>query len=376
MTISPVSAVSFRSYNNINFEGRKNKNSFSENHSGNSSTGRLVLPLAAAISLMPLNITKARSLEDLNAEHTRTELSENIKSDFVEEIKDDGVSIESKKINTKQYGQITVTLKSTDGDNSNFELVEAKFPVYNVNTKTVVPKTLKVIGAQEYGPYRLQSQDDTEEMRNDLIFKTVLMKDESQNDYFCNNKEYIDYIEELRVDPRNNNKAIQKTVVPRYKLRTDYEGAFQFGGYGGSSLKELKPVTTDGMKKVAELEFESENVKYVFRCYSTDGNDDNAEKVTLERISDVKNPGFKEAFVHKVIVPTHVIYPDSDNPTTLATGIVVLKGDGNRQYMINNDKLANILYSTRNDNDIKEAYSIERPTFNYIVKGGSFRNYR
>lgn len=375
MAISPVSAITYgNNYNSINFGNKKKKSAQnSENHRNHTNASRLAVPLAAALTLMPLSDAKAKSYNNINPEHVRTEYAENLKSNFVEDIKDGGVIIESKQIDTKEYGQITVNVKSTDGDDSNFEEVEVNFKAYDVGSKTVVPKTLKVVGPQEFGPYRLASHDDTEELRNDIKVKTVLMTDDdySDNKYYCNNKEFMEYIEILRNDSRNHNKALSKTAIPRHRMRTDSEGAFQYGGYG-SGLKDAKPVDTSGMKRVAELDFEAGDEKYILRCYSTDGNDDNAEKVTIEKAGNDKTNGFPEVFVNKLMIPTHVVYPNSDNPMTFATGIVELKDGYGNKYILNKDELTNILCNLRRDNEMKEAFNIEKPINKYFVRKGVF----
>lgn len=377
MAISAVSAVSYGSnYNNLSFEGKKKtKNKSSENYTSHTNASRLAVPLAAALTLMPLSSAKAKNYNNITPEHVRTEYAENLKSNFVEDVKDGGVIIESKKFDTKEYGQMTVNVKSTDGDDSNFEEVEVSFKVYETRTKTIVPKTLKVVGPQEFGPYRLASQDDTEELRNDIKIETVLMTDDdySNNKYYCNNKEFMEYIETLRNDSRNHNKALSKTSIPRHRMRTDSNGTFQYGGYG-EGVKNTKPADTSGMKRVAELDFEASDEKYILRCYSTDGNDDNAEKVTIEKLGDGQTDGFPEVFVNKVMIPTHVVYPNSDNPMTFATGVVELKDGYGNKYMLNKDELTNILCNLRRDNEMKEAFGIEKPVHNYFVRKGVFVN--
>lgn len=376
MAISAVSAVSYgNNYNNISFEGKKKKKAQkSENYTSHTNASRLAVPLAAALTLMPISSAKAKNYNNITPEHVRTEYAENLKSNFVEEINDGGVIIESKKFDTKEYGQISVNLKSTDGDDSNFEEVEVSFKVYETRTKTVVPKTLKIVGPQEFGPYRLTSQDDTEEQRKDIKIKTVLMKDDnySNNKYYCNNEEFMEYIDALREDPRNHNKAISKTVIPRHRLHTDGEGALHYGGYG-PSLKNAKPIDTSGMKKIDEAEFPALGEKYILRCYSNN-NSDKIDKVTLEKLGNGETEGFEEVFINKLIIPTHIIYPNSDNPLNFVTGIVELEDGSGKEYILNKDVLTNTLYAIRRDNDMGNAYSVEKPTHKYLVFQGAFAN--
>lgn len=205
MTIRPVSSVSLvKTYNQLNFEGKKKKHS-NNGHSSKPVSNRLAVPLAAALTMAPLNVMDAKGAhnDDFSINKNTIELVDDVNS--VNEAADEkGVVIESKEFVSNKYGSHKIALISTDGDDSTFE------KVVELSSNNYFGKELSN-DVLELAQYNYQVISDDQSKGSNFGFKQVHVDSGMKSLPFAYNQDdIVNYVEKLIDDPRNNN-AIKKS---------------------------------------------------------------------------------------------------------------------------------------------------------------------
>ena len=190
MTIRHVSSVSLvKTYNQLNFEGKKKKHS-NNGQSSKSVSNRLAVPLAAALTMAPLNVMDAKGAhnDDFSINKNTIELVDDVNS--VNEAADEkGVVIESKNFVSNNYGPYKINLISTDGDDSTFEkVVEIS---YNQYLGKELPSDVI-----ELAQYNYQVISDDQSKGSNFGFKQVHVDSGMKSTPFVYNQDdIVNYIE-------------------------------------------------------------------------------------------------------------------------------------------------------------------------------------
>ncbi len=356
MTIRPVTSISTaNAYNAVNFEGKKKKHSGKSEYIINPGAQKLAIPLAAAITMAPLNVIDAKGLHKNNSD------IDNRKIEYVDDISsintisnEGGTIIESKNFVSDKYGPYKVNLISTDGNNKTFEKIA--FEAYNELVKKNLSNDVKQLAVYNY-----QVVSDDGSKSTSFTLKNVLVDSGMQSTPFTYNQDNIvNYIEKLIDDPRNN-KAIDKVVYNR-TIRPSADGNFQNVG-GKDILKDAEPFKPNG-KLIDSDDITMENkVLGKLRYYSLNGNDNDIELVTYQ-----KN-GYPELRIFNLYTNKHVFEPYSEVPSSFVTGIMELS-DGNRKhYYLEEPALVFALADLKAENPEKFKYGImgESNTINYLI---------
>lgn len=356
MTIRPVSSVSLvKTYNQLNFEGKKKKHSNS-GHSSNPVSNRLAVPLAAALTMAPLNVMDAKGThtDDFSINKNTIELVDDVNS--VNEAADEkGVVIESKNFVSKNYGPYKINLISTDGDASTFEKVVQL--LYN----EYVEKELSH-DVLELAQYNYQVISDDQSKGSNFGFKQVHVDSGMKSlptDY--NQDDIVNYIEKLIDDPRNNN-AIKKVTHNR-TIRPSTDGTFQNVAGKEDIMKNAVPYKPQG-KLIESGDVEIDGVPVgKLRYYSTHGSDKDVELITYQ-----KN-GYPELGIQWLYANNHVFNPYSDKPSSFQTGTIVLFDGNNKRYCLEDPTivfgLADLM--KKNPDVLGKAVNGSSDTVNYLL---------
>lgn len=117
MTIQAISGVKNNGYTNVSFEGRKNKSS----KNPQITSPMKAVPLAVLVALSPMTTTNAEQIMRSEKNQNVTELTQTSKKEKV---------IDKKTIEVGR-NKVIVSSISTDGDDSNFEVVKLRNAVNN-----------------------------------------------------------------------------------------------------------------------------------------------------------------------------------------------------------------------------------------------------
>lgn len=245
--------------------------------------------------------------------------------------KSSGVTIEKKNFKSKTLGNVTISLKSTDGNNKDFEVVEISYKAsVNLGGKIYTSTlTNKIKGLYTY-KYNVISDDGIKGSKFNL--RAVWADD---NVTVTNDKAILDYFDSLADDPRNNNAFEVKTITRN--LRPSAEGCYQ-NVPNGDILKGANPETDCG-KLVAEKDINDNRMgKFKLRLYSNDGNDNNAERITFEK------EGYPEVEIVAAYTPLHTFAGQTENPYEFRTGIIALRDYDSKLFYIESNSLVKFLY--------------------------------
>ena len=332
MSIQQVTSANFNKSSNVNFTAKNNKHKKTpENFHNNSiSPSKMSIPLATIFAAMPLNSEAATKLytRDLDSPKHKIEYVDTPETAQTAR-KTDGVVIEQRKFKSKTFGDVTISLKSTDGNSKNFEKVEMSFLV-NDEIFGLQKYTTKVKGAYTYN-YQITSDDGSRSPG--FSIKAVWADD---NVTATNDERIMNYIKTLVKDPRNNGAIEDKTIVRKIRPTTD--GSYQ-NVPNGDILKNAKPVKIAGKMVYEEDINDNDMGKFKLRFYSTDGNDNNAERVTYQK------ENHPEVEIVTCYTPLHTFAKDTENPTEFRTGVIVLMDDNFKSYYIENNSLLKFLHS-------------------------------
>ncbi|PWL75619.1 hypothetical protein DBY21_07435 [Candidatus Gastranaerophilales bacterium] len=335
MAIQQVTSANLGKNYNINFNGRNNKQQKQLHNQDNSgiTPSKMSIPLATILAAMPLNAETATKLytKDFDAPEHRIEYVEDAPSTETVSSKSQGVTIETRKFKSKTLGDLTISLKSTDGNKNNFERVEISYLNDNIifGERVKVNHTAKIKGLYTYD-YNVISDDGTKTSR--FPVKAVWADD---NFTATNDERIMSYIKSLVNDPRNNGALEEKTI--KRMIRPATEGAYQ-NVPNGDILKNATPVTNMG-KLVLEQDINDNKIgKFKLRFYSTDDNDNNAERVTF------KKENYPEVEIVCCYTPLHTFAKKLENPTEFRSGLISLMDDKYKSYFIESIALTKYLY--------------------------------
>lgn len=319
MTIRPVtSATLVGNLNQFNFEGKKKKN-LNVSQPINYTPLKLAVPLAAAMTMAPLNVLDSKNVynHNLDIEKNRIEYIDNTNI-----INDDGVVIGSKNFISKKYGPYRVDLVSTDGNNETFE------KVVMVSKNELIGKLTKneVKNLVTYN-YQVISNDGSKGSNFEL--KDVFVDsglDMNVTPFVYNQKDIVDYIEKL-VDSPKNNGAITRLNYNRTIRPSDNANLQNVGG--GDIMKNAPAYKYASGKLVTTSNVEDDGkITGKLRFYSCDGNDDNVEYVTYQ-----KN-GYPELKLIYLYESTHTFEPYSEEPKSLKMYIMGLVDGNHKKYYV------------------------------------------
>ncbi len=356
MTIRPVSSVSLvKTYNQLNFEGKKKKHS-NNGHSSKSVSNRLAVPLAAALTMAPLNVMDAKGAhnDDFSINKNTIELVDDVNS--VNEAADEkGVVIESKNFVSNNYGPYKINLISTDGDDSTFEkVVEIS---YNQYLGKELPSDVI-----ELAQYNYQVISDDQSKGSNFGFKQVHVDSGMKSTPFVYNQDdIVNYIEKLIDDPRNNSEI--KKVIHNRTIRPSTDGTFQNVAGKEDIMKNAVPYKPQG-KLIESGDVKMDGVPVgKLRYYSTHGSDKDVELITYQ-----KN-GYPELGIQWLYANTHVFDPYSGKPSSFQTGIIVLFDGNNKRYCLEDPTivfgLADLM--KKNPDVLGKAVNGSSDTINYLL---------
>ena len=251
--------------------------------------------------------------------------------------KSSGVTIEKKNFKSKTLGNVTISLKSTDGNNKDFEAVEISHDAsVNMGGRTLKSTiTDNVKGLYTY-KYNVISDDGVNGSK--FSIKAVW----GDNDITATtDKVILNYFESLSKDPRNNDAFETKTITRN--LRPSADGCYQ-NVPNGDILKGANPETDCG-KLVAEQDINDNRMgKFRLRLYSTDDNDNNAERITFQK------EGYPEVEIVSAYTPLHTFAGETENPYVFRSGVVVLRDYDSKLFYIESNSLVKFLYDIGYEN--------------------------
>lgn len=349
MTIRPVSSVNFASgYNKVNFGGKR-KNSENSNVT---IPHRLAVPLAAAITFIPLNVMDAKT------NNNNFDIDNNNKIEYVNDVNDametDGKVIESKDFVSKKYGNYKINLISTDGNDATFEKVSMS--KYNKLLNKTVSSDVKNLSVYNYQVISDDGSKGTTFSLKDVLVDSGM----DSTPLMYNQTDLLNYIEGLITDPRNN-KAIKKVVNNR-KIKPDQDGFFQ-NISASNVLKNAVPCKINA-KLVGAEDLEKNGQKVgVLRFYSVSGSDEKIDQITYQ-----KN-GYPELRVFQLFANKHIFEPYSEDPSYFNTGIINLVDGNQKSYYIEEPGLVYGLAGMKAKEPEKFKYSIigSSVDVNYLI---------
>lgn len=347
MAIQQVTSANLGKNYNINFNGRNNKQQKQLHNQDNSgiTPSKMSIPLATILAAMPLNAETATKLytKDFDAPEHRIEYIEDTPSTETVSSKSQGVTIETRKFKSKTLGDLTISLKSTDGNKNNFERVEISYLVKD-DIFGIQKYTTKLKGLYTYD-YNVISDDGTKSSR--FPVKAVWADDDVTA---TNDEQIMSYVKSLVKDPRNNGAIETKTI--KRMIRPAVDASYQ-NVPNGDILKNAAPVKNMG-KLVLEKDIDDNKIgKCKLRFYSTDNNDNNAERLTF------KKENYPEVEIVTLYTSLHTFAKTTEHPTEFRTGMIRLMDAKNKSYMIESLPLTTYLYDIGFDN----LYS---PDFEYV----------
>lgn len=344
MAIRPVSQVRQGQTNLINFSGKQKDKT--TNYQSNSSATPFVkaVPLAVLIAMSPLNANS------INNNHVDTEIDniEMVDNNAIDEIQQ---SSSGRVIAKKEFNSVAGAQKLTVELLQNANRKSTRF-TYNALGKNTV------IDQNQIARYNFSLISDDGSVKR-FSFKNVhsYTEQELNKEYgsptpiIANSRAVLNYVESINKQYPNT----IKTVVYNRKLAPTSGGTIQ-NNARGDILKNAKAKTSYG-KELGAQDIDGDNGKYTVRYYSTDGNDNNVEVVTLQK------HGYPELKTGLVVEHEDIISADSDLRKPFKYGQVILIDANNKSYNIVDDKLTQTmklvkLGLTQENNAFNNAYAI------------------
>lgn len=336
MTIRPVSSVSLvKTYNQLNFEGKKKKHS-NNGHSSNPVSHKLAVPLAATVLAMsPMASSSANDIQVPIDNGNSIEMNDSgvEKGRLVGQ--ETFIDVESPSL----YISSTIGLVNTKDNSKNFDKI-----MYGVSSMVDMGGFLKTSSSEklvtDYSDitYDLISDDGTKGLSFNV--KSINVDGQTRPIF---DKEKVAYVESAIKSP--NNKADIAVHKENRSLRHDQISMQNVANY--NIMKDAIPKKSYG-KLAGSQEVTIGNDKYWLGYYSTDDNMNDAEMVTIKKND---NP---ELWVRDVTLYNATINPKSSNPLKIKYSLVTLEG-GDRTYALIDDQLANILIQVFNNDQFKNA---------------------
>lgn len=339
MTIRPVSSVSLvKTYNQLNFEGKKKKHSNS-GHSSNPVSHKLAVPLAATVLAMsPMASSSANSIQVPIDNDNSIEMNDSGTQKGRLVGQETFIDVESPSL----YISSTLGLVNTKDNSKNFDKI-----MYGVSSMVDMGGFSETSSSEkpvtDYSDitYDLISDDGTKGLSFNV--KSINVDGQTRPIF---DKEKVAYVESAIKSP--NNKTDVAVHKENRSLRHDQISMKNVANY--NIMKDAIPKKSYG-KLAGSQEVTIGNDKYWLGYYSTDDNMNDAEMVTIKKND---NP---ELWVRDVTLYNATINPKSSNPLKIKYSLVTLEGK-DRTYALIDDQLANILIQVFNNDQFKNAAKI------------------
>lgn len=288
MTIRPVtSATLVSNLNQLNFEGRKKKNSSVSQPISNVSY-KLAVPLAATVLAMsPMAKSSANSnLYDVNSEKIEVLAPEN-------NLINEGNIIRTKSfvLNRKSAGGVPYTASydvnfvSNDNDDSNFESIQILYKEGNGGSSKGRLYTVNKFNTYKFG---IVSEDGSESNNFALdeieAYDTRLGKNTYGNKTYITDKPICDYIKS-QIKLNGNNSDVTQNVVVR-KIRPSSDLNLQ-NVAPKNKIKDAVSIVRNNYKRVGSDDIEGANGQYKLIYYSMP-NSNEVDLITLKK-TDLRN---------------------------------------------------------------------------------------
>ncbi len=335
MTIRPVtSATLVSNLNQLNFEGKKKKNS-NVSHPINNVSHKLAVPLAATVLAMspmassgkgiqvPLDDTNSIEMVDSNNKGRKIDEKVFIDSESSTLNMTTNIGLVNTKDNSRNFDKIVYGVSST------------------VNLGGFLESSYEEKAVTDYSDivYDLISDDGTK----GLSFNVKSISVEG-NSIPLFDKEKVAYVESALKSP--NNKSDVEVHKYRRTLRHDLLGMQNIAN--NNIMKDAIPQKSYGSLE-GQQEVEIGNDKYVLGYYSTDDNPYDAELITVRKND---NP---ELCLRGIIFYNATINPKSSNPQKFKYSLIRLEGEERKGYSLIDDNLANVLVQVLCDSQFKNA---------------------
>ena len=320
MEIKAISQAISPKSNLINFSGKQKQ----ENTHKNSQTTPLVkaIPVAVLIAMSPLNSISATD----NTIDPETNNIEMLDSDHIKKINQQ--KSENKVITQKEFKSIAGAqkLKIELMQYPTCKRTRFTYSSFGKNTVSYFNQIAK------YNFSLISDDGSTKEFtfKNVHSYTAAVLNQKGNNKtpIIANNKAVLDYMEAL------NQKYPNSITIMEYnrKLAPTSGGTIQ-NNARGDILKKAKPQEYYG-KMLGAQDVDGDNGRYTVRYYSTDGNNNNVEVVTVQK------QGYPELKTGIVLEHNDVICADIDLRKSLKYGQVVLIDANNNSYNIVDNNLA------------------------------------
>lgn len=365
MTIRPVtSATLVSNLNQLNFEGKKKRNS-NASQPMNQFSHKLAVPLAATVLAMsPMAKSSANSnLYDVNSEKIEVVAQKN-------NLINEGNVIKTKSfvLNRKSAGGVPYTATydvnfvSNDNDDSSFESIQILYKERNGVSSKGRLYTVNKFNTYKFG---IVSEDGSESNNFSLdeieAYDTRMGKNTYGNKTYITDKPICDYIKS-QIKLNGNNSDVKPNVIAR-KIRPSFDLNLQ-NVAPKNKIKDAAPIVRNNYKRVGSDDIEGANGQYKLTYYSMP-NSDEVDLITL------KKDGFPELAVGKNIIATGVFNSGDSSPVKLEYGVTELYDNNMKKYYISDKDLSIFLVNAYN-NPVTSAmvFNCESVEREYICHSG------
>ncbi len=336
MAISAVSNLVRTNNYNVNFASRKNKKP--QPPAANTSAGMKAVPVMVLMAMSPLNAANVNA-NVLNGNENRIEVVETTPQ-YRKPVKKD-----YKLMKQQEVGLNELSLLSSTGDKKIDKLKH-----YMIMAQPDIT---------EYNQVNLEIVGD-DGVPGDTISFPMLIEDFGYTRMCESSKDICKFVKDF-IDGKNkdgfiNNGAVIEKPINR-KIRPDFDGALQNVPSDtdwvteGQQEKENFGVTPKGMPKHIGL-FTGSGL-YAIRPYSSDGNDENFETITVHRL--VNGAEFKVAGLRTSKIK--LTCGGSDVDTITLNTIELYKRNSDEKAIIINDDLFETLLEITKDTRYNNAYT-------------------
>ena len=359
MAIRPISTIEPKPTNLIQFEGKKKETPKPQPH-----TSPMVkaVPLAVLIAMSPLSSDAAANYR-IEPEPNTIELVDVPEVNEISDAQQSGRVLSTKRFN-RIFNINTLDVQLIQQNNKK----SVRFVYTQPNGRTTVTNKNQLV---KYN-FSLRSDDGTSK-------RFTLKQPHSYTDadlakpasvripIVPNDKRVVAYMETL------NKKYPGAVEVVQYnRIVGPSATGYLENNAGGNSMKTATPKASYG-KNIGSNDFDGDNGKYTIRYYSTDGNENNAEVVTVQKA------GYPELKVGLVMYHKDTFFSEDNNATQLQYGQVILVDAKNKKYNIVDNALTQAMdvvkqSLTEQGNAFNNAYAVLSLANNYglTTKGAVF----
>ena len=359
MAIRPISTIEPKPTNLIQFEGKKKETPKPQPH-----TSPMVkaVPLAVLIAMSPLSSDAAANYR-IEPEPNTIELVDVPEVNEISEAQQSGRVLSTKRFN-RIFNINTLDVQLIQQNNKK----SVRFVYTQPNGRTTVTNKNQLV---KYN-FSLRSDDGTSK-------RFTLKQPHSYTDadlakpasvripIVPNDKRVVAYMETL------NKKYPGAVEVVQYnRIVGPSATGYLENNAGGNSMKTATPKASYG-KNIGSNDFDGDNGKYTIRYYSTDGNENNAEVVTVQKA------GYPELKVSLAMYHKDTFFSEDNNATQLQYGQVILVDAKNKKYNIVDNALTQAMdvvkqSLTEQGNAFNNAYAVLSLANNYglTTKGAVF----